>query len=382
MNDRGGQGGVSKNGYVWRSLLLDEGVLVRAVAIMAIMAHNYLHWISDVPGENEFTFRAVRVMDFMHGIWNTPWDAGRLVATYIGHYGVQVFFFLSGYGLMVRYGSQWPSWWGFQKRRWRAFFPAVVVAAAGYLVYDGFRIGWYEVWFEQGENLLRQMIGVSNFIPENIYHPIGPWWFIGVILQFYLIMPLVFRAVHRFGDKAVFGIMALGLASEYAFGSLIDTWWGLNINHSILGHLDVCLLGVWFAFRGEIVISWRVMIVCGLLFVAGNFWYVFWVPSGLALMVLVLPGIRWICRQVGRLHAGKRAMMWIGHLSMYLFLCNGYLRRPVVEWAEEQCDWWTSLWTCAVFILLALAWAVMIRRLELMITCCVRRCHQAFIDKG
>ncbi len=176
-------------GYVWRGMTLDESFYLRAVAIVMIMAHNYLHWMPGSPGENEFGFNADRVALMLEGLWQNPWDAPRLLASYFGHYGVQVFFFLSAYGLTKKYSAASPAWWSFQTKRWKAFYPAIILSALGYLIYEGFRVGWGEVWHDDVLNLLRQMVGVSNFIPENVYRPIGPWWFIGAILQFYLVLP-------------------------------------------------------------------------------------------------------------------------------------------------------------------------------------------------
>ena len=56
-------------GYAWRQITEDEGLLLRAVAMGMILAHNYLHWLADLPGENEFTFRAESVLSLWHGLW-------------------------------------------------------------------------------------------------------------------------------------------------------------------------------------------------------------------------------------------------------------------------------------------------------------------------
>ena len=350
--------------YVWREITLDEGLLLRAVAIGMIMAHNYMHWLPGSPGENEFGFEADRVTLFLDGLWSSPWDAVRLLASYFGHYGVQIFFFLSGYGLTKKYGSSVPDWWGFQIKRWKGFYPAIIISALGYLVYEGSRIGWGEVWHDHGPNLLRQMVGISNFIPENVYRPIGPWWFIGVILQFYLVLPFVWKTLQKHGDKFLYLLLVLGWVLQSVLGHILYTQFDLNINHTILGHMGICVMGIWFARREQVNIPWWLIMLSVALFIAGNFNYVFWIPSRVMLLLFLFPVLRAICRYLVKSRCCRAVLLFVGQLSVYLFLCNGYLRRPLVEWAKQESNWWTSIWTCMVFMLIVIAWAMMLQALE------------------
>lgn len=367
---------VGGSGYLWRELTLNEGLLLRAVAILAIMVHNYMHWIPESPGENEFGFQADRVARLLDGLWQAPWDAVRLFASYFGHYGVQVFFFLSAYGLTRKHGAGISSWWSFQTRRWRALYPAIILSALGYLLYEGNRIGWSEVWYGKGPNLLMQMVGLSNFIPEKVYSPIGPWWFIGVILQFYLIVPLIWRAVMQWGDKALCLLLVASWVLQVIPGHFLYSKYELNINHTILGHLGVCAMGIWFARRDTLILPWWLLLVSVLLFVGGNFFYVLWIPSGVALLLFLLPLMRLLGEAAARSRVLCALVLPWGQLSLYLFLCNGYLRRPLVDWAKEQAHWWNSMWTCLVFLVIALVWAALLRGLEKSIFLVLRRRHK------
>ena len=85
--------GLFRSGYVWTGISLDLSFYLRAIAIAMIMAHNYMHWLPVSPGENEFGFQKDRVQSFIHGVLGQPLDSVRLIAAYLGHYGVQVFFF-------------------------------------------------------------------------------------------------------------------------------------------------------------------------------------------------------------------------------------------------------------------------------------------------
>ncbi len=352
--------------YHWSVISKDESTLLRAFAILAIVFHNYLHWVSDSPGENEFTYRPERTDAFIQAMWHTPLDFVRLLATYFGHYGVQVFFFLSGYGIAIKYlnASPSPRWISFQKSRWSALYPAILTAAIGYFLYDGIRLGWHHVLTEEGVNILRQMIGISNFIPDNVYHPIGPWWFIGVILQFYLLAPLILRGVRRYGDLCLFVLMAGSLLLELVLGPVLSREFDFNINHSILGHLDVCALGIWFARRKNVHIPTPLIAGAAALFVIGNFHASLWITTGITSLLVALPLLRLLTPSINRHPGPRHVLMFIGSLSMYIFLCNGYLRRPLIEWAQQSAHWWTSIWTSVLFLTIVLVWSVLLRKPE------------------
>lgn len=354
--------------FQWSAISKDEGMLLRAFAILAIVFHNYLHWISDSPGENEFTYRPERVQALLSGLGRNPLDAFRLLATYFGHYGVQVFFFLSGYGLMIKYRDQTPPWFTFQKKRWSTLFPAILIAALGYIMYESVRLGWQHVVNEEGMNLIRQSIGISNFIPDNIYHPIGPWWFIGVILQFYLLAPLIIKWANRHGDKMLYAFIAGSMLTEFLLGPILSDRLDFNINHSILGHLDVCALGIVWARKKEFRLSIITIILAAALFIAGNFQSSLWITTGVTSLILILPILRHLGALAKKHPWFNRYLMFTGQLSMYLFLCNGYLRRPLIEWAQQSPHWWTSIWTSFIFLGIATLWAVMLKALLTTLT--------------
>jgi len=348
----------------WSPISKDEGTLLRAFAILAIVFHNYLHWISDSPGENEFTYQPERVQSLLSALASTPSDIIRLLATYFGHYGVQIFFFLSGYGFTIKYVNHPPPWWAFQKSRWATLCPAIIAAAVGYLIYDGIRLGWHHVITTEGVNLLRQMIGLSNFIPDNIYHPIGPWWFIGVILQFYLIAPLILRATRRYGSPILYALILGSFLLEFLAGPKLTAAFDFNINHSILGHLDVCALGILLARHKSFTLPTYAIAAAGGLFIAGNFFDPLWITTGVTLLLFTIPALRALTPAIQSFPRLQQSLMFIGGLSMYIFLCNGYLRRPLIDWAKQAPHWWTSLWTSLVFLIIVLLWAVILRACE------------------
>ena len=72
---------------------------MRGVAILCIMFHNFLH-LTLPTIENEFSFSELRTDTFVSSLSAQPAWALADVMSFLGWYGVAVFIFLSGYGLV------------------------------------------------------------------------------------------------------------------------------------------------------------------------------------------------------------------------------------------------------------------------------------------
>ena len=76
---------------------------MRGIAILAIMLHNFCHFNGKIVQENEYQF-----IDFNNDrLWQVLSNPTELLPvhllSYFGHYGVPVFLFLSGFGLVRKY---------------------------------------------------------------------------------------------------------------------------------------------------------------------------------------------------------------------------------------------------------------------------------------
>ena len=76
---------------------------MRGLAIIGIFLHNYCHWLNPVVKENEYQYFQQNV-DWMASSICTPDSLLPMhIFSYLGHYGVPVFLFLSAYGLVMKY---------------------------------------------------------------------------------------------------------------------------------------------------------------------------------------------------------------------------------------------------------------------------------------
>ena len=80
----------------------DTGAL-KGLAILCIAIHNFCHWLPMAVHENEYVFRLEDSFKLLHYVENFRPHVLLNIFSHFGHYGVPVFLFLSGYGLVCKY---------------------------------------------------------------------------------------------------------------------------------------------------------------------------------------------------------------------------------------------------------------------------------------
>lgn len=75
---------------------------MKGVAILFIVLHNLLHWISKTK-ENEFSYSVEKTKLFFENLFTNADTLWMDVFSFLGWYGVPAFLFLSGYGLVKKY---------------------------------------------------------------------------------------------------------------------------------------------------------------------------------------------------------------------------------------------------------------------------------------
>ena len=91
-------------------LTRNECSAMRGIAIIAIMLHNYCHFIGKIVKENEYMFQTVNNDRLWYALMHPDELLPVHLLSYFGHYGVPVFLFLSGFGLVLKYeASPQPS---------------------------------------------------------------------------------------------------------------------------------------------------------------------------------------------------------------------------------------------------------------------------------
>ena len=80
-----------------------ESQALRGIAILGIILHNYCHFLGQAVKENEYKFDATRPVQFWDKLVSLDSDLFIHIFSFLGHYGVPIFLFISGYGLVKKY---------------------------------------------------------------------------------------------------------------------------------------------------------------------------------------------------------------------------------------------------------------------------------------
>lgn len=71
-------------------LTRNECAAMRGIAILAIMLHNYCHWLNFAVKENEYRFHADRALGMWEALMNPDGFLPVQLVSFFGHYGVPV----------------------------------------------------------------------------------------------------------------------------------------------------------------------------------------------------------------------------------------------------------------------------------------------------
>ena len=171
---------------------------MKGIAILGIMLHNYCHWLKDIVRENEYTWQQWKC-DRLWAVIQQPDEFLPMhLISFFGHYGVPVFLFLSGFGLVMKYDSlPEVGIWRFFRYNYLKLFRIFIVGFVLFVMFDAITPGMHRyTWLE-----VVGMLGMfANFFehPSEVVWP-GPYWYFSVTLQLYLLYRLVFYRWRHWG---------------------------------------------------------------------------------------------------------------------------------------------------------------------------------------
>lgn len=364
----------------WKPLDTTETNLYKGIAILLIVTHNFMH-LFPVPQQNEFTFFPERFIALLDLLWNEPENSVRALLSFYGHFGVQVFIFLSAYGLTKKLSHNIPGYIPFVLGRIKKIYPSFILAILLWATITGwinpeFLIpsaidSWtnfgvlapLKILYWNFEDLFYRIVLVSNFIPGQELNIVGPWWFVSFIFQFYLGYHLLLKLYSRWGRA---GLLALS-AAAIIFSVVTDAKIGdVNVYYTVIGHLPVICLGIYLAKHdiSGLRIPKSLFFLALSIFMLGNYFKLFWYVSHLTFLVMLLYAFHLIVPKIRDSNIGARIVLFLGHVSMPLFLVHGFLRDPFIGWAIYYDHWLLTLALCFVSLAVSLIFAIALPKLE------------------
>lgn len=323
--------------------------IIKGFGILCIVLHNYFHWRPPSPGENEFDFSPERVFAFFSLLGEKPGEFINVLFSYLGHYGVQLFVLISGFGLAISMMNHPRTWESFVVSRLKKLYPLLLVGILffilSYMVIYMKQIGSYEK-----TELWRKLLLIHTLIPNSGMSVNGPWWFFGLIFQLYLLFPYLNRWISRWGWK----VFALVCVVSYV---LMFVFRGELVMMNAPGHLPEFCLGILLAYSKDKKINILWLITAVVVFCLGNCYEVFYPFTFLSLTVITVFAYQGLKSIPVKKTVLSRPLVYLGGISMVLFATHAVFRDPIIKisWNYGAGALW-NLWTGVLYLLIA--WGV------------------------
>jgi hypothetical protein len=338
-----------------------ECTAMRGIAILAIVFHNYCHFIGKIVKENEYQFFTSN----NDGLWHVLTNPDELLPvhllSYFGHYGVPVFLFLSGLGLVKKYeqGDKVATL-PFVRYNYLKLLRMLIVGFSLFIIVDVLTPGRFQFhWY----NVVAQLLMYINVLPtpDKIIWP-GIYWFFGLMIQLYIVYRLFLYRQKNICVIALITICWLLQAFCDPEGETLN-----RLRYNFIGGMLPFGLGILFArvsnkenssfltrnwqFLTEKLWFWWFVAVASVILtfvMCYSFQAWFWIPvviiTGCIAMVKVMP--KWMLS----------IATWIGSISAAMFVAHPIARKLFITVAWKQ-DIYDGLMLYIIAVI-ALSWAV------------------------
>ena len=335
-----------------------ECTAMRGIAILAIVLHKYCHFIGKIVKENEYQFFTSN----NDRLWQVISHPDELLPvhllSYFGHYGVPVFLFLSGLGLVKKYEqNEKMATLPFVRYNYLKLLRMLIVGFSLFIIVDILTPGRFQFhWY----NVVAQLLMYINVLPEpdRIIWP-GIYWFFGLMIELYIVYRVL---LYRQKNIWVIALIAVCWALQMFCDPEGET---LNrLRYNFIGGMLPFGLGILFAriptvgtmcsLTGNKTFPyWEHLLILLLsmaLIVAMSFWYQSWffvpvfVIIGTIALVKVMP--KWMLSII----------TWVGSISAAMFVAHPIARKLFITVAWKQ-DIYDGLMLYIIAVI-ALSWAV------------------------
>jgi len=338
-----------KNEFLTR----DECTAMRGIAILAIMLHNYCHFIGKIVKENEYQF----FNSHNEGLWQVITHPDTLLPvhllSYFGHYGVPVFLFLSGFGLVMKYERKMQEQVAvvpFIRYNYLKLLRMLIVGFVLFIIVDIMTPGRFQYhWY----NVIAQLLMYINVLPtpDKIIWP-GIYWFFGLMLELYIVYRLL---LYRQKNWVVITLVAVCWLLQvfcdpegetlnrirYNFiGGMLPFGAGILIGRSI--DRFHCSMSRWLWAMVAVVVAALIFVMC------------FHYQSWLWIPILIIVGTIAIVKAMPL--TVMSLMVWFGSISAAMFVAHPIARKLFINIAWRQ-DIYDGLMLYVVATI-ALSWAV------------------------
>ncbi len=246
----------------------EQGILIRAIAIIMVVI---FHFQYDMFGGSFLIERGqgaiAWVSDSITYIGYEP-NAWIGFFMYLCIFGVNIFFVLSGYGLMKKYMSgKNLNLKNMSKRSLKVLIPFWIAHPVIHILDWILKNLQYQFGFIEYKTYFAGMHSISQYFESMLIIPrwfsseamlsfVGTWWFIGIIIQFYLLFPLLYKLFKKLKPlHALLICVAVSFIYRYVI-SLTTSGSPIGINEADIylfvmfpARLSEFALGMYLAFE-------------------------------------------------------------------------------------------------------------------------------------
>ena len=303
-----------------RSINLNSQVL-RGLAILSIILHNYTHWMHGAISENEFMYQSWHVSKLLDYLSHPDERLLLQLFSFFGHYGVVIFVFLSAYGLEKKYGRTTkevrplPFIW----THYLKLLSMCIVGYIGYLLLMIRLVGLPENGFLEASYLLSM---TSNLYTTQLGpHIPGPYWYFGLILQLYVVYRLfLFR---RSWNVVAVAIIISCIAQAVVSPDGASMEW---LRNNFIGSLLPFGLGLLYArYEEDLQLSKMAYALTALasiaLIFATSLSFISWITTPLFVCTLSISCSQLLPEVI------NKPLAWIGGISAAIFVSHPIVRK-------------------------------------------------------
>ena len=350
---------------------------MRGLAIVAIVLHNYCHFIGRIVQENEYHFFAMNSSRLWQQLMSPDALLPVHLLSFFGHYGVPVFLFLSGYGLVRKYETppdlpkvtppDLSEGISGVTYHYLKLLRMLIVGFSLFLVVDAVTPGRFAFhWY----NVIAQLLMYINVLPEpdKIIWP-GIYWFFGLMMELYIVYHLL---LYRRSSLWVVGLIivcwllqmlcdpegeVLNRLRYNAVGGILPFGLGILLARVSSGETGSSLPGNWQFPPGKLPftsLSRLALLVVGIVSAALTLLMSFSFQSWLWIPVVIIAGTIALVKAMPRWLLSPT--VWLGSLSAAMFVAHPIARKLTITVAWKQ-DIYDGL-MLYVIVTIALSWAV------------------------
>lgn len=329
---------------------------LKGMAITSIIIHNFCHWLPNAPQENEFCWKADNVNSFWSSFDNI--DPFIAIFSFLGHYGVPIFVFITGYGLVKKY-IELDGYDNIKKYVIQHYLKLTRLLLVGLVLY-------YIVSLLLDKDELNvitvplQLIYFCNIVPTKYLTIVpGPYWYFGLTMQFYILFLFVRKDMMR--RCLLFLLCSITLLLVSSNHHNMTVW----LKYNCFGSSIPLVLGFFYArYNSYVTINSRFSLI------------MVFVLSTILLLGLEQTYVTWMFSSIPVLLGGYSLMVLsrpissffeeIGKVSNYIFVIHPICRLLIFSLYDSyHLSWYICL---LIYVIISVLLAMILSRVIIKIT--------------